>query len=174
MRLLASSIAASGDALSTITRVIMSVSTLPDTISAAAGVVGPGQPTGCPCFTVSTMILPVAVFQYGSSSGLAKSGTACRNEPVMYFMNASRDITQETTAFASFCDLPSTGTAQFITNVSARFRPAGPFGITLIAVSFRSGCCVDSSWKRMLGPFGVNVILPAMNDSLFVEPDHER
>src|SRR5262245_57177460 len=120
------------------------------------------------------MILPVGVFQYPSSSGLAKSGTAWRNDPVMYRMNGSRDITQPTTALASFCDLPSTGTAQFITNVKARLRPAGPFGISLIAVSFSKGCWVDSSWKRMLGPFGVKVILPAMNDSLLVEPDHDR
>src|SRR5262249_39837542 len=132
--------------LSTITRVIMSVSTLLDTTSAAAGVVGPGQPTGCPCFTVSTMIFPVGVLQYASVRGLAKNGTAWRNEPVMYFMKCSRDITHETTALASFVDLPSTGTAQFITKVSARLRPAGPFGITLIAVSFWSGCWVDSSW----------------------------
>src|SRR6266849_6297306 len=133
MRLLASSRATSGDALSTITRVIMSVSTLLEITSAAAGVVGPGQPTGWPCFTVSTMMRPVGVFQYGSSRGLAKSGTAWRNDTVMYFMNGSRDITQATRAFASFCDLPSTGTAQFITKVKARLRPAGPFGISLIA-----------------------------------------
>src|SRR3989454_2165831 len=174
MRLLASSIAASGGTLSTITRVIMSVSTLPETTSAAAGVVGPGQPTGWPCFTVSTMIFPEGVFQYASSSGLAKSGTIWRNDPDMYFTKFSRAITHPMSALASFCDLPSVGTDQFITKVSARLRPAGPFGMTLIAVSFRSGCWVDSSWKRMLGPFGVKVILPAMKASLLVAPDHER
>src|SRR5438128_7941562 len=174
MRLLASSIAASGATLSTITRVIMSVSTLPGPASAAAGVGGPGQPTGWPCFTVSTMILPPGVFQYGSSCGLAKSGTIWRNDPVMYFTKFSRAITHAMSALASFWDLPSVGTAQFITKVSARLRPAGPLGISLMAVSLRSGCWVDSSWKRMLGPFGVNVILPAMNASLLVAPDQDR
>src|SRR5437867_11176415 len=156
------------------TRVIMSVTTSPEPTSAAAGVVGPGQPTGWPCFTVSTTILAVGVFQYGSSSGLAKSGTIWRNDPDMYLTKFSRAITQPMSALASFCDLPSVGTAQFITKVSARLRPAGPFGMTLIAVSFSSGCWVDSSWKRILGPFGGKVILPAMNASLLVAPDHER
>src|SRR6187402_653542 len=152
----------------------MSVSTLLETTSAAAGVVGPGQPTGWPIFTVSTMVLPVGVFQYGSSSGRANNGTACWNEPVMYFIHWARDMMQLTTAFASFCCLPSTGTPQFITKVSARLRPAGPLGMSLIAVSFCRGCLFDSSWNRMLGPLGVKVTLPAMNDSLLVEPDHER
>ena len=44
----------------------------------------------------------------------------------------------------------------------------------MIAVSLRSGCFVESSWKRMLAPFGVNAILPAMNASLLPEPDQER
>src|SRR5262249_58112730 len=105
---LASSRAVSGDALSTITRVIMSVSTLLEMISAAAGVVGPGQPTGWPSLTVSTTILPVGVFQYASSSGLANSGTACPNDPVMYFMNASPDVRPQTSALARFIVLPST------------------------------------------------------------------
>jgi len=55
----------------------------------------------------------------------------------MYFTKFSRAITQPISALASFCCLPSVGTAQFITNVSARLRPAGPFGMTLIAVSLQ-------------------------------------
>ena len=92
----------------------------------------------------------------------------------MYPVNFSLDMMQATSARASFCCLPSTGTAQFITKVSARFRPAGPRGMSLMAVSLRSGCFVESSWKRMLGPFGVKAILPAMKASLLPEPDQER
>src|SRR5262245_35494547 len=102
------------------------------------------------------------------------SGTACWNEPVMYVVNPALDMMQATSARASFCCLPSVGTAQFMTKVRARFRPAGPLGMILIAVSFRRGCFVESSWKRMLGPFGVKVILPAMNASLLPEPDQDR
>src|SRR5215831_19371713 len=152
----------------------MSVNTLLEMTSAAAGVVGPGQPTGRPSFTVSTITLPSALFQYSWLISDLKNGTACWNEPVMYAVNLSFDMMQPTSARASFCCLPSTGIAQFITKVSARFRPAGPRGIILIAVSFRSGCFVESSWNRMLAPFGVNAIFPAMNASLLPEPDHER
>src|SRR5712692_5208688 len=126
----------------------MSVSTLLETTSAAAGVVGPGQPTGRPSFTVSAMTLPSGVFQYSWLIRLLKSGTACWKEPVMYVVNFSLDMRQATSALASFCCLPSTGMPQFITKVKARLRPAGPLGVKLI--------------------------LPAMKASLFPEPDQDR